>query len=241
MAIRTVRWKDFKIARERMVREQLIDRGIRNKRVLEAMLKVPRHIFLDREAGAEAYSDHSFPIGFSQTMTQPYMVAYLAEKLMLRGSERVLELGTGSGYQAAVLGMLTKEVFTIERVPALASKASRALHELLYANVKMRVGDGSAGWPEQGPFDRVLITAATSHVPQKLLMQLCEGGIFLGPVKKDDGTQEIVRLTRKGHNFLLKRLIECSFVPMVSESAVPRDAALEASPDAATQGEPYGG
>jgi len=200
-----------------MVQEQLYDRGIRDKRVLEAMLLVPRHIFLDHDAGSEAYADHSFPIGFAQTMSQPFMVAYLCEQLQLRGDERVLEIGTGSGYHAAVLATLTGDVFTIERVTALAEKAVASLQNGLFPNVHVRKGDGAQGWGEEAPFDRILLTAAARQVPRSLLMQLRDGGFLLGPVEKEDGTQQIVRLTRKGSTFSLERLKECSFVPLVRD------------------------
>jgi len=212
-----VRWKHFKIARERMVTEQLADRGIKDQRVLRAMMKVPRHVFLDHQAGSEAYSDHSFPIGFSQTMSAPHMVAYLCEQLELTGSEVVLEVGAGSGYNAAILGNLAKDVYTVERIPELALRARRTLQDLLYTNVHVLHGDGAAGWPEKAPFDRVVLTAAARQVPKNLLMQLSDGGIFLGPVQKEDGTQEIVKLRRSGNQFKLERLNECSFVPLVRQ------------------------
>ncbi len=200
-----------------MVREQLYDRGVRDSRVLEAMLLVPRHIFLDHDAGSEAYADHSFPIGFAQTMSQPHMVGYLCEELRLTGRERVLEIGTGSGYQAAVLATLAEEVCTVERVPMLAERALRALQNGLFPNVAVRTGDGAQGWEEKAPFDRVLLTAAASQVPRSLLMQLKDGGFLLGPVEKEDGTQRIVRLTRQGTTFSVERLRECSFVPLVRD------------------------
>lgn len=208
-----------------MVREQLYDRGIKDKRVLQVMLRVPRHVFLDHDAGSEAYSDHSFPIGFSQTMSQPYMVAYLAEQLLLHGDERVLEVGTGSGYHAAVLSGLAADVFTIERVPELAAKAKQVLQDLIYTNIHVRTGDGSVGWAEAAPFDRILLTAAARTVPKSLLAQLRDGGIFLGPVEKQDGGQELVRLTRSGNQFSIERLGECSFVPMVRSSDEARESA----------------
>lgn len=218
-----------------MVREQLYDRGIRDRRVLEVMLKVPRHVFLDHDAGSEAYSNHSFPIGFAQTMSQPYMVAFLSEQLRLGGDERVLEIGTGSGYHAAVLAGLAREVFTIERVPELATKASTVLQDLIYNNIHVRTGDGADGWPDAAPFDRVLLTAAARTVPRALLGQLCDGGMFLGPVEKQDGSQELVRLVRSGSEFSIERLSECSFVPMVRGATGRRSGADAGS------GEPYGG
>jgi protein-L-isoaspartate(D-aspartate) O-methyltransferase len=199
------------------------------------MLKVPRHVFLDHDAGSEAYSNHSFPIGFSQTMSQPYMVAYLSEQLRLTGGERVLEIGTGSGYHAAVLSGLAAEVYTIERVPELASRAAEVLQDLIYTNIHVRTGDGAHGWPEAAPFDRVLLTAAARTVPRRLLGQLCDGGMFLGPVEKDDGTQELVRLTRSGSRFGVERLSDCSFVPMVRVHDVERTRA-----EPAEYGDPHG-
>jgi len=212
-----VRWKHFKIAREKMVREQLHERGIGDIRVMHTMMSVPRHIFLDGHAGSEAYADHSFPIGYSQTMSQPFMVAYMAEHLELEGEERILEIGTGSGYNAAVLANLAREVYTIERIPELADRAMACLRDLLYANVHVRVGDGSEGWSEEAPFDRIMMTAATRQVPKMLMMQLSDGGVFLGPIEKEDRTQEIVKVRRSGNQFNLERLSSCSFVPLIRD------------------------
>jgi protein-L-isoaspartate(D-aspartate) O-methyltransferase len=224
-----VRWRQYKIARERMVREHVYARGIRDPRVIDAMLRVPRHLFIGRDAGVEAYADHSYPIGFRQTMSQPYMVAYLSEQLRLDGDERVLEIGTGSGYHAAVLGNLCKEVCSIERVPELADRARSILRDLLITNVTVHQGDGARGWGE-GEFNRVVLTAAARHVPRALLGQVADGGFLIGPVMRSDNhehKQEIVRLTRRGSKFDVERLIECSFVPLVrdkatGEKAVPR-------------------
>lgn len=213
-----MRWRQYRIARERMVRDHVYGRGIRDPRVLDAMLRVPRHLFIDRDAGVEAYADHSYPIGFQQTMSQPYMVAYLTENLRLEGRERVLEVGTGSGYHCAVLATLCDEVFSVERVPDLAERATFALRDLLFQNAHIRVGDGGLGWPDAAPFDRVLLTAAASSVPKALLAQLADGGFFLGPVVREDGSQEIVRLTRDGERYSVERLIECTFVPLVREA-----------------------
>jgi protein-L-isoaspartate(D-aspartate) O-methyltransferase len=180
------------------------------------MLEVPRHIFLDDEAGPQAYSDHAFPIGYSQTMSQPLTVAYLSEALELTGSERVLEIGTGSGYQAAVLSKLALEVYSVERITPLALKAGKNLKLLGIKNVQVRVGDGAAGWQEPLVFDRVLLTAAVRSASQSLLTQLRDGGFLVGPVAKEDGSQELVKIVRSGETFDLKRLKECSFVPMKS-------------------------
>lgn len=229
-----MRWKDYRIARERMVREHLYDRGIRDERVLEAMLRIPRHVFLDKNAGSEAYSDHSFPIGYSQTMTKPFMVAYLVEQLHLRGNERVLEIGTGSGYQAAVIADICATVYTIERVPELVDRARSCLHELLYTNVVVLEGDGGEGWPEFAPYDRILVTAATAELPASLLGQLNDGGMLVGPAEKSDRSQELVRLTRSGDSVEVERLGPCEFVPLV------RDEPLTEEQAALRQSEWYG-
>jgi len=221
-----MRWKDFRLARERMVREQLFERGIGDRNVLEAMLRIPRHVFLDENSGSEAYSDHSFPIGFSQTMTQPYMVGFLCQALRLEGRERVLEVGTGSGYQASILSTIAGEVFTIERVPELAQRARDRLHDLLLTNVTVVMGDGSNGWADFAPYDRILLTAASRHVPVALLNQLAEGGMLVGPVEKADGEQEVVRLTRRGDACHIERLGPCSFVPMVRDESDPLEDAV---------------
>jgi protein-L-isoaspartate(D-aspartate) O-methyltransferase len=211
-----------------MVRDHVCARGIRDPRVIDAMLRVPRHLFIDKDAGLEAYADHSYPIGFKQTMSQPYMVAYLTEQLRLQGTERVLEIGTGSGYHAAVLGSVCREVCTVERVPELAERARATLRDMLFANVNVRVADGARGWPEAGPFDRVLLTAAAHRVPRALLAQLAEGGFLLGPVIRSAEKQEIVRLTRRGGKFEIERLIACSFVPLVRDGRGPRRASARA-------------
>lgn len=216
-----MRWRQYKIARERMVREHVYGRGIRDPRVIEAMLRVPRHLFIGRDAGIEAYADHSYPIGFRQTMSQPYMVAYLCEQLRLDGEERVLEIGTGSGYHAAVLANLCRDVCSIERVPELAERARGLLRDLLITNVNVHQGDGSRGWNE-GMFDRVLLTAAARHVPRALLAQVKDGGFLIGPVERSEKKQEIVRLTRRGGKFDVERMIECSFVPLVRDTKTPR-------------------
>ncbi len=239
-----MRWKDFRIARERMVRVQLYEQGIRDRNVLEAMLRIPRHVFLDKNAGSEAYSDHSFPIGYSQTMSQPYMVAFLCDALGLEGNERILEIGTGSGYQAAILAEICRDVFTVERVPELARRARACLHDLLFTSVTVLQGDGSRGWPEYAPFDRILLTAAASRLPLTLLGQLAEGGKLVGPVEKEDGTQEVVRLTRRGNECHVERLGDCAFVRMIRDAAdAPRSEVPEGraeEPATLRQSEQYG-
>ena len=207
--------ENFDVARERMVREQVAACGITDRRVLRALLRIPRHRFLGREAGTEAYADHSLPIGFSQTMSKPYMVAYLAQELALEGEESVLEIGTGSGYQAAVLSMLARTVHTIERIGELSAKAQTVFGELGIRNVYTRVGDGASGWREMAPFHRILLTAAAEEVPQHLLTQLADGGFLLGPVVVDGEQQQVAKLTRRGNRFVVERLGPCSFVRLI--------------------------
>lgn len=222
---------DYRIARERMVREQVFEKGISDRHVLRAMLDVPRHLFLDSELGPQAYSNFAFPIGFTQTMTQPYMVAYLAEHLALGGGETVLEIGTGSGYQAAVLSCLARNIFSIERISSLAAKAEAALRDLEIRNVRICVADGAIGWQDRAPFDRILLTAAAKEVPQGLLMQLRTGGFLLGPVVSESGKQEIVKLVRKRRTFEIERLTDCAFVPLVRGSDGPSSPTQPMSPN----------
>ena len=218
MAVRPVSIRDYEIARQKMVKEQLAGRGITDQRVLDAMREVPRHVFLDPALGPQAYSEHAFPIGYSQTISQPYMVAYLAEQLALEGTEKVLEIGTGSGYQAAVLSRLAGFVFTVERIAELASRATAALRRINVGNVRVRAADGAAGWKDVAPFERILLTAAATEVPKSLLMQLSDGGFLLGPVVNKSG-QEIVKVVRNGSQFHLDRLKKCQFVPLVRGTA----------------------
>jgi protein-L-isoaspartate(D-aspartate) O-methyltransferase len=222
MEVPVVSWTDYKIAREKMVSEQLISKGIRDERVLDAMLDIPRHIFLDREAGPQAYSDHAFPIGFSQTMSRPFTVAYLAECLELCGSETILEIGTGSGYQAAVLSRLAAKIYSVERIDALTERAKKALLTLGITNVFIRTGDGASGWNDCGAFDRILLTAAARTVSQDLLTQLRNGGFLLGPVETDDGHQQIVKMTKEGNACSVKRLKDCAFVPLIRDGEMDK-------------------
>ena len=205
---------NYHIARERMVREQLIANGISDPRVLDVMLKVPRHLFLDSDLGPQAYSDHSFPIGFSQTMSQPFMVAYLCEQLLLTGNEKILEIGTGSGYQAAVLSHLVSRVSTIEIKPRLWRQSTATLTQAGYANVQTRAGDGYFGWPERAPFDAIMITAAVDHIPPPLLKQLREGGRLILPLGNPFGFQNLVLVTRKGEDFTVRQITGVLFVPL---------------------------
>jgi len=172
----------FDEARERMVEEQLIARGIRDARLLDAFHRTPRHLFVPQEYGDLAYADRAVPAGSQQTISQPYIVALMIEALRLQGHERVLEIGTGSGYEAALLAQLALELYSVERLPELASAASRRLASLELHNVQIAVRDGTLGWPERAPFDGILVAAAAPQVPPPLLEQLAEGGRLILPL-----------------------------------------------------------
>ena len=173
---------DFAAERQRMVQQQLIARGVNNERVLAAMAKVPREEFIPADSHAVSYEDGPLPIGCGQTISQPYIVAFMTEKLRLKPSDRVLEIGTGSGYQAPILAELVAEVYTIEIVEPLGKNAEATLQRLNYKNVHVRVGDGYSGWPEHAPFDAIIVTCAPDHVPQQLTEQLKDGGRMVIPV-----------------------------------------------------------
>ena len=207
---------DYKDLRELMVRTQLIPRGIRDKRVLDAMERVPRHLFVDRSTISDAYSDMALPIGEGQTISQPYMVAVMTELLELNGSERVLEIGTGSGYQAAVLAELSQDVYTIERVAPLGELAKKRFHDLSYANIHSRIGDGTLGWPEEAPFDRIIITAGAPEIPEPLTAQLADGGIIVIPV---GGlySQQLLKIKKSGDNLINEYHTLCVFVPLIGQ------------------------
>jgi protein-L-isoaspartate(D-aspartate) O-methyltransferase len=202
-------------AREQMVSRQIEGRGVRDPLTLAALRKVPRHEFVAPELAAEAYADHPLPIGHGQTISQPYIVAFMTEALGLRGGERVLEVGTGSGYQAAVLAEIAGSVFTVEIVKTLAEEARERLARLGYRNVQVRAGDGYRGWPEQAPFDGILVTAAAPRIPEPLKAQLKDGGRLVLPV--GEAYQEIVVVRRRGEEFEERRVLPVRFVPMTGE------------------------
>jgi protein-L-isoaspartate(D-aspartate) O-methyltransferase len=208
--------EEFAEARERMVREQIEARGISDARVLAAFRKVPRHELVPPAERASAYQDRPLPIGHGQTISQPYVVAVMTAVLGLEGGERVLEVGTGSGYQAAVLAELVGEVYTIEIVEPLAERARRDLERLGYRNVQVRHGDGYRGWPEHAPFDAIVVTAAPDHVPAPLVEQLAEGGRMVIPV--GHGAQDLLRITKDAAGVHEERLIGVRFVPMTGEA-----------------------
>jgi protein-L-isoaspartate(D-aspartate) O-methyltransferase len=206
-------------ARERMVSDQIVARGVKDPRTLAAMRRVPRHLFVPEEQRAQAYDDHPLPIGHGQTISQPYIVGFMTEALRLQGGETVLEVGTGSGYQAAVLGEIAAHVYTIEIVEPLAEEAKRTLARLGYANVLARAGDGYQGWPEAAPFDAIMVTAAAPRIPEALKAQLKEGGRLVIPV--GDEYQELVVVTRKGDRFEERRVLPVRFVPMTGKVREP--------------------
>jgi protein-L-isoaspartate(D-aspartate) O-methyltransferase len=206
---------DWESDRERMVRSQLRSRGIRDPRVLRAMSLVPRDRFVPQERRHRAYTDHALMLSHGQTISQPYMVAVMTEALELQGSERALEVGTGSGYQSAVLAELCAEVWTVERVMELAEEAALLLADLGYGNVAVQVGDGSLGWPEAAPFDAILVTAGAPAPPPSLLDQLDpDGGRLVVPVGGPD-LQNVLRVTRSGTEFITDEMTACRFVPLL--------------------------
>ncbi len=208
---------DFSIARRRMVEQQIIARGIDDQRVIDAMLQVPRHMFVEPGLYSHAYSDASLPIGEKQTISQPYMVAAMSAALELKGHERILEIGTGSGYQSAILSLLAKRIYSIERISLLAGRARKALDLLRMSNVNIKVGDGTIGWQEQAPFDGILVAAGAPDIPAEYLQQLEIGGRLVLPVG-DRSQQLLMRITRlENGKFKREQLMGCRFVPLIGE------------------------
>jgi protein-L-isoaspartate(D-aspartate) O-methyltransferase len=198
-----------------MVADQIVARGVRDPKTLAAMRKVPRHLFVPAAVVGQAHDDHPLPIGQGQTISQPYIVAFMTEALGLRGGETVLEVGTGSGYQAAVLAEIAARVYSIEIVSALANEARARLTDMGYANVQVRAGDGYAGWPEAAPFDAIMVTAAAPRIPEPLKEQLRDGGRLVLPV--GDEYQELIVVTRRGPRFEERRVLPVRFVPMTGK------------------------
>jgi protein-L-isoaspartate(D-aspartate) O-methyltransferase len=205
---------DYEVAREKMVTEQLVKRGIRDSRVLAAMRKVPRHLFVDEALAARAYGDYPLPIGEKQTISQPYMVALMTEALAPEPKDRILEIGTGSGYQTAILAELCSKVFSIERIKVIAERAEKTLNDLGYSNFLIRVGDGSKGWKEEAPFEGILVTAGAPGVPKVLEEQLTDGGILVIPVG-DEFSQSLTKIVRDGDEFHHFDLTGCVFVKLI--------------------------
>jgi protein-L-isoaspartate(D-aspartate) O-methyltransferase len=205
------------LARRRMVEEQLASRDIRDGRVLEAMCRVPRHLFVPPALQPQAYEDYPLPIGEGQTISQPYIVALMTQCLEIEGGEKVLEVGTGSGYQAAVLAETGARVFSIEINPILAERASRSLAELGYKDVLVKAGDGFFGWPEEAPFDAIIVTAAPEKVPPALFDQLKEGGRLIIPLGRTNFLQVLTLFTKKGGQPVSREVLDVRFVPMTGE------------------------
>ena len=206
----------YKIARERMVRNQIEARGISDPGVLNAMRKVPRHLFVDEALRDQAYQDHPLPIGYGQTISQPYIVALMSQALGLTGREKVLEVGTGSGYQAAILGELGQKVYSVERISQLLSRARKILDALGYTNVFLKLDDGTWGWKEFAPYDAIMVTAASPKLPQPLLEQLSEGGVMVIPVG-DEFSQNLVRIRNVGGEFIKEDLGGVRFVKLIGD------------------------
>ena len=218
---------DFEPARHRMVERQLAARGITDELVLEAMRKVPRHEFVPAELQAQAYDDGPLPIGGGQTISQPYIVGLMASALGLKGGERVLEIGTGCGYAAAVLAEIAGEVYTIERMADLAERARRTLARLGYSNIHVLVGDGTLGWPDAAPYAGIVVTASGPDVPEALKMQLAVGGVLVIPVGRDDGWQHLERVVRTdADGFETSSLGGVRFVRLIGEQGWHHDGSL---------------
>jgi protein-L-isoaspartate(D-aspartate) O-methyltransferase len=204
--------------RQAMVRDQIAGRGVADGQVLAAMGSVPRHLFVPADAAAEAYSDYPLPIGSDQTISQPYIVAYMSELLAVQKPHKVLEIGTGSGYQAAVLSLLADRVYSIEIVEELGREAAARLEKLGYGKVEVRIGNGYLGWPEQAPFDRIMLTAAPEEIPPALVAQLAPNGILVAPVGPAFSAQELVVVQKDAEGRMQSRsVLPVRFVPMVEK------------------------
>lgn len=201
-----------------MVKEQIISRGIKDERVIEAMKKVPRHLFVDKTYYHQAYNDYPLPIGYGQTISQPYMVAVMTELLELKGKEKVLEIGTGSGYQSAILGLLCSKVYTIERLSELSMRARKILAELGFNNIIFMVGDGSLGWQEFAPYDGILVTAGAPDVPRPLINQLADNGKLVIPIGSEY-FQTLNLIKKQKGTIVRKELFECTFVPLIGKES----------------------
>ncbi|MCA1906032.1 MAG: protein-L-isoaspartate(D-aspartate) O-methyltransferase [Desulfarculus sp.] len=209
-------FNDYAVARRRMVQEQIAARGIRDPRLLQVMQEIPRHLFVDEALMSQAYNDHPLSIGEGQTISQPYMVALMTDALGLTGREKVLEIGTGSGYQTAILARLCDWVYSVERILELSRRAQRVLEKIKIFNVNLVVGDGSKGWPAEAPYDAIIVTAGGPSLPRPLLEQLAEGGRLVVPVG-GRSLQTLYRVTRRGNQYVEEDLGGCRFVDLVGE------------------------
>lgn len=207
---------DFPKARLKMVEEQIVSRGVRDAKLIAAMKKIPRHLFVEEALQSQAYSDHPLPIGEKQTISQPYMVALMTEAMLLTGNEKVLEIGTGSGYQTAILAELSEKVFSIERIRPLAIRARKLLYELEYFNVEIKIFDGTFGWIEESPFDAIIVTAGSPDIPQPLIDQLAMGGRLVIPVG-DVFVQDLFRVTKTEEGVKKEDLGGCRFVKLIGK------------------------
>ena len=214
--------RDYPQARERMIQEEVIGKGIRNPLVVRAMQVVPRHRFVPEALERDAYSSSALPIGSGQTISAPHMVALMTDALELEGDEKVLEVGTGSGYQAAVLYEITSRLITIERVPELARRVEQLFAELCLQGIVVKVGDGTQGYPEAAPYDRIVITAAAPRVPPALFEQLAPGGILVAPIGSR-AEQILMRYRRKNGSFEQESICRCVFVPLLGRDAFRED------------------
>ncbi len=208
----------FEARRMQMVQQDIEARGVKDKLVLQAMRKVKRHLFVDEAQRQQAYNDYPLPIGEGQTISQPYVVALMTEALALKGNERVLEVGTGSGYQAAILAEIVKEVFTIEIRPGLYAKTRELLQKLGYQNIRTKQGDGYLGWPEYAPFDAIIVTASPNHIPPPLLAQLKEGGRLIIPLGSTVFNQSLTLVTKRRDKLEVKELGSVAFVPLIGDT-----------------------
>jgi len=207
---------DFPKARLKMVEEQIVSRGVKDPRLIAAMKKIPRHLFVEEALQSQAYTDHPLPIGEKQTISQPYMVALMTEALLLTGREKVLEIGTGSGYQTAILAELSEKVFSVERIRPLAIRARKLLYELGYFNVEIKIFDGTFGWIEESPFDAILVTAGSPDIPETLIDQLTIGGKLVIPVG-DVFVQDLFRVTKTEAGVKKEDLGGCRFVKLIGK------------------------
>ncbi|MDP7557470.1 MAG: protein-L-isoaspartate(D-aspartate) O-methyltransferase [Nitrospinaceae bacterium] len=208
--------------RRKMIEEQLLGRGIKDLAVMEAMSRVPRHLFVNTSLQHRAYGDCPLPIGENQTISQPYIVALMTQILQLKGEERILEIGTGSGYQTAILAELASQVFTIERIKPLAKKTKGLLEGLGYENIVYKAFDGTYGWRDQSPFDAILISASTPEVPTTLIEQLTDKGRLVAPVGGRE-TQDLIVLTKNGSRVVKREMGSCKFVPLIGKFAWPEE------------------